>query len=666
MDTLSRTLGEDFASALLQFRDGKLDAAAEAFACIFAADPNHDEAVRHLGLIAHRIGNQEQAAELLAQAILLNPNSGQAFADLGAVLGALGRHLFAVRALQTATTLGLRSAPVFTDLGDALFHLGQAAEAARAYRSALELEPDCAAAQAGLARAQPRAQPTPTAGILTAPVQPAPSSIPGHWRRVQLVLIEPDGYPHMAGLADLVAGFASALAELGLEAGIVRNQLAHEGINVVFGAHLIGSQADADGIRENTVIVNLEPLRGGKLEALPVYLSLLKRLAVWDYSPRNIAEMKALTGNVRIHHVGIGFAAGMQRIAPAAEQTTDVLFYGSLNERRRAVLQTLQQAGLRVRHLFNVYGEERDRAIAEAKVVLNMHYYEDAIHEIVRTSHLLANAKAVVCERNAHTEIEEDIARAMVAVPYDELTEATIALVRDEERRARVQQEGFALFARRNQATMLARAIAETSPPLPRLINLGSGKAWMPNYLNIDIDPKWGPDLLADISDAAWLDRPFLSQRLGLQRLAPESFDAIVTMDVLEHAPALPAFMTSCLALLRVGGKMLINVPYDLSYGAWQDPTHVRAFNEQSWLYYTDWHWYVGWTQARFDVEQLEMVLSAVGQQLVRSMPAADVYRQPRAVDAMKVVLVKRRLTEAERATALQFHKGAHRPLSAA
>lgn len=106
---------------------------------------------------------------------------------------------------------------------------------------------------------------------------------------------------------------------------------------------------------------------------------------------------------------------------------------------------------------------------------------------------------------------------------------------------------------------------------------------------------------------------------------------------------------------------MIINVPYDLSYGAWQDPTHVRAFNERSWLYYTDWHWYLGWVEARFAVESIEMVLSPLGRQLQASLPPEQLYRQPRAVDSMKVVLVKQRLTAEEHAAALKYMRGPNR-----
>ena len=45
-------------------------------------------------------------------------------------------------------------------------------------------------------------------------------------------------------------------------------------------------------------------------------------------------------------------------------------------------------------------------------------------------------------------------------------------------------------------------------------------------------------------------------------------------------------------------------MPYEHAATAWQDPTHVRAMNENSWLYYTDWFWYLGWFEHRFAVEQ--------------------------------------------------------------
>ena len=398
----------DFDIASRCLREGNLEEAVDIFARIFAADPTHSESVRHLGLIAHRIGNHDQAAELIAQAILIDPDCAAAFADLASVLRTLGRHEFADKALETAVAMGHRGA--------------------------------------GLDATTPESR-----------------EIPDRWRQVQLAIVEPDNYPHAAGLSELVNSWSHAFAELGSRANVMRNTFSSQGVNVVFGAHLIDTPALAERLPANSVLVNLEQLRGSRLEAQPVYCDLLRRLPVWDHSQRNIVELRALTGNERVHRIGIGFVAQMQCIAPALEQTTDVLFYGSINDRRRAILSSLQHAGMRVRCLYGVYGAERDRAIAEAKVVLNVHFYEDSIHEIVRTSHLLANRKAVVCECNADTEIDDDMRRAVVAKPYGELVEACMALVRDNARRWEVERQGFEVFSRRSQSAMLAQAIAETS-----------------------------------------------------------------------------------------------------------------------------------------------------------------------------------------------------------
>lgn len=189
------------------------------------------------------------------------------------------------------------------------------------------------------------------------------------------------------------------------------------------------------------------------------------------------------------------------------------------------------------------------------------------------------------------------------------------------------------------------------STHLPRRINLGSGKSWQADCLNVDINPLWRPDVCIDMSVPDLLARPLDSERFGRLILPPDYFDEITAVDVLEHVPDLVTLMTNCLALLRIGGVLKALVPFDLSYGAWQDPTHVRAFNERSWLYYTEWFWYVGWRDARFDLVELKFQLSDVGQTMAKEGVGNDVIaRTPRAVDSMHVTLSKRPLSDAERA----------------
>ena len=170
----------------------------------------------------------------------------------------------------------------------------------------------------------------------------------------------------------------------------------------------------------------------------------------------------------------------------------------------------------------------------------------------------------------------------------------------------------------------------------PRHLNLGSGKDFRQDCLNADIQAIKNPDWVLDITKVPWEET--ISTRFGEIKVEQGMFDSITANDVLEHIPDLVKAMTNCKDLLVEGGEFHIHVPYDLSLGAWQDPTHVRAFNENSWLYYTDWHWYLGWKD-KFVVKKLQLVKSKLAEEMNISDQMLTIL--PRMVDSMKVVLVK-------------------------
>jgi SAM-dependent methyltransferase len=170
-------------------------------------------------------------------------------------------------------------------------------------------------------------------------------------------------------------------------------------------------------------------------------------------------------------------------------------------------------------------------------------------------------------------------------------------------------------------------------------LNLGSGKDWRKDRINADIQPEKKPDWVLDITNVPWGDT--IVTRLGTFQVAPGMFSKIIANDVLEHIPDLVKAMTNCKDLLEKGGEMHIHVPYDLSLGAWQDPTHVRAFNENSFLYYTDWHWYLNW-EDKFTCINIGFELSELGSEMAQQKISKEtILRTPRAVDAMQVILKK-------------------------
>lgn len=164
------------------------------------------------------------------------------------------------------------------------------------------------------------------------------------------------------------------------------------------------------------------------------------------------------------------------------------------------------------------------------------------------------------------------------------------------------------------------------------------------DHINIDVEARWKPDIILDLNYPI-LDQQFQvfeTKRWGNVRIEKNMFDLITAHDVLEHIKNLDVCMTSCLELLKEGGIMNIIVPYDLSLGAWQDPTHVRAFNQLSWLYFTKWFWYLGWQEELFHMETLEFKLSDLGLGLKENgMELQELVNVARAIDGMKVQLKK-------------------------
>ncbi|MBS0235234.1 MAG: tetratricopeptide repeat protein [Proteobacteria bacterium] len=430
------------------------------------------------GLQIARSGALPEAAEIFAKAILKAPESAEAYEALATVLVPLGKLEFASRAKAKAISLGYNSAASWDMLGDMLVGLGKFDDAAEAFQTSLDLDSSSAEVrmkrQAAVLRStkgDSPASPAPRApraiadAGLFGPEFLSDAAVPPAWRRVNVVTIDPDRNPHSAAFEDLASSLENALRALGIQAERRSNSLGASGVNLVLGAHLIDSSDLADRIPWNTVIINLEQLNGFDVRSRPVYLSLLSRLAVWDYSVRNIDALRRITQNPYVRHFSVGYTPAMTQNLDAPEQPVDVLFYGSINARREAVLKALTAADLNVKHLFSVYGAARDQAIAEAKVILNMHFYEDSIHEIVRTSYLLANGKAVVTECGPQTEIDEDIRQAMVSVPYSDLVGSCVALVSDEPRRQALERRAFEIFSRRDQTKILRETIAATVIP---------------------------------------------------------------------------------------------------------------------------------------------------------------------------------------------------------
>jgi hypothetical protein len=269
-----------------------------------------------------------------------------------------------------------------------------------------------------------------------------------------LITACPQGYAHAGAYAEVSDSLHFGLLQLGHHSTQAVNTLFADARNIVLGAHLLGP---ADELPEDVVLVNLEQLQDNP--NLPDhYTDMLLRHAVWDYSAANVQLLRA-RGATRVTHLPLGAVPELTRIA-AAPKDIDILFYGSLNPRRLAVLDRLAAAGARVEKLFGVYGAARDAFISRANIVLNMHFYDSKVLEVVRILYLLANRAFVVSERGADPLEAQRFEGGLAFCDYDQLVETCMRYLGDQPARDAIAASGQQCVASQPQAAYLRPAIA--------------------------------------------------------------------------------------------------------------------------------------------------------------------------------------------------------------
>lgn len=190
---------------------------------------------------------------------------------------------------------------------------------------------------------------------------------------------------------------------------------------IVVGAHLLPPDTRPDKRR---ILYNFEQRDSPQLSAS--VLDLFRRHELWDYSISNVQWLSRR--GVSARYVPLGYVPELTRIKWAPSEDIDVLFYGLVNDRRRKILDGLRAAGLTVVDAFAVYGKARDQLIGRSKVVLNMHFYDARIFEIVRCSYLFANRVCVVSEESEDVPLE--LRDAVHFAPYAGLVDACVRQTR--------------------------------------------------------------------------------------------------------------------------------------------------------------------------------------------------------------------------------------------
>jgi hypothetical protein len=262
------------------------------------------------------------------------------------------------------------------------------------------------------------------------------------------------------GYDEVVDTVQWGLAQLGNDVSVSRNEFRAGRTNIVFGAQML-AEGVLSQLPVDTIIYNFEQIGGVPLDNLkPNIRVVAKRFRIWDYSASNVTTWRALAAP-RVVNVPVGWAPILARIPRADHQDIDVLIYGSPSPPRLSVFADLSQRGMRCVFVCGLYGPSRDSLIARSKIVLNINKHQANIFEIVRVSYLLANAKAVVADRNDDTFVEPDVESAVAFCARERIVSECERLLDDEGGRRELEARGRSVIEQRIITKYIAAALAD-------------------------------------------------------------------------------------------------------------------------------------------------------------------------------------------------------------
>ena len=261
---------------------------------------------------------------------------------------------------------------------------------------------------------------------------------------------------HSAAFSEIAETLHHGLRLLGHDSLLTAEGALRGRQHIVLGSNLLPHYPLP--LASDAILYNLEQVDPGSSWFRPELIDIFRNYMLWDYSTRNAAALKALGVQVA-RVVPVGYVKELTRLQLAPEPDIDVLFFGSMNPRRQQIIDGMRAAGLRVDTAIGVYGAERDALIARAKLLLNVHFYEAKVLEIVRISYLLANRCAVLSERGSDPAEDDTLAGGVAFADYQHLVQRARELIDDPAARQRLAQRGFEIISARPVQEYLRSAL---------------------------------------------------------------------------------------------------------------------------------------------------------------------------------------------------------------
>jgi hypothetical protein len=167
--------------------------------------------------------------------------------------------------------------------------------------------------------------------------------------------------------------------------------------------HIILFSQKVNIFPKNYIIYQLEQKDISKWIDKKYELSILHSILTLDYSQSNINKFhKFLQKKIIFYPIPlIKLDLLIANININLIPTNNILFFGSMNDIRKNKLNYLEKKLIpkyKIKIINDLYGEEMYKEIINSKIILNIHYYKNAILETCRINEVLSCNRIVISE----------------------------------------------------------------------------------------------------------------------------------------------------------------------------------------------------------------------------------------------------------------------------
>lgn len=425
--------------------------------------------------------------------------------------------------------------------------------------------------------------------------------------------MQPRGYIHSQGFLDQARYARYQFRRLGSDVTIGKNRLREDSVNIVFGAHLGFDPSLKE--RNACVFFNLEQLGEGGASVSNDYMDLLRSSPAIDYDERNLAAYGLEPGEIPVVSFQYAPYLAKEQCLPLKDRPIDLLFFGSINERRKALFDRIERCGWNV-SMFDhpLYAEERDQFIGQSKAVFNCHFYETSRFEQARAFHTLSLGTPVISERTNKTTPPPAFENAVTWIS-DEKIESFFQnefMSHDWIKKADIQLQNFKQIDNLNIwtvahnycQTIKAKHSTECGIWLPLKMNINNGRDenYKLGWLNVDESNSASADISIDWANPNIIPLQLKTINDVEFEIEENQLDQIHTQSDLTQTKNHHVLLGNLLRILKIDGRLDMEIPWNTITDLNREQGKPATVNTTRWARIVQRFWELNNLNYRFEI----------------------------------------------------------------